>query len=176
MIALMEALKANSESLKEVYLHDNQIKAEAVDRLVEFILKAQKLERLNVSDSNMGTAAAVLVVKALSESEGIRSTLKSFSCNYNEIETQKASILILDTLLNDNFSALESVEYKGNSLGAKKAADYIAKFTEKGRKLIIFEEDEEEEEDLEEEEEEEEDEDDGFDEESIIKKLEKLRL
>ena len=87
MIALMEALKANSESLKEVYLHDNWIKAEAVDRLVEFILKAQKLERLNVSDSNMGTAAAVLVVKALSESESIRSTLKSFSCNYNEIET-----------------------------------------------------------------------------------------
>jgi hypothetical protein len=39
-VALLEALKANAESLKEVYLHDNWIKGEAVDRLAEFIIRA----------------------------------------------------------------------------------------------------------------------------------------
>jgi Ran GTPase-activating protein 1 len=69
MIALLEALKANAQSLREVYLHDNWIKQEAIDRLVEFILRAKSLERLNVSDSTMGTSGALLVAKALSENE-----------------------------------------------------------------------------------------------------------
>jgi Ran GTPase-activating protein (RanGAP) involved in mRNA processing and transport len=174
MMALLEALSANASSLKEVYVHDNWIKGEAVDSLVRFILKAQKLERLNISDSTMGTAGAVLVARALQEATAIHSTLKSFSCNYNEVETYKASRLILDTLLNESFSALESVEYKGNSLGLKTASEYVAKFSEKGCKLIVFEEDDEE--DGEGEDEEEDDSDGGFDEEDIVARLEKLKL
>jgi|LauGreDrversion4_2_1035121.scaffolds.fasta_scaffold140801_5 Ran GTPase-activating protein (RanGAP) involved in mRNA processing and transport len=65
MVALLDALKANSHSLREVYLHDNWIKGEAIDRLVEFILKARTLEILNVSDSTMGTEGALLLANAL---------------------------------------------------------------------------------------------------------------
>jgi Ran GTPase-activating protein (RanGAP) involved in mRNA processing and transport len=173
MIALMDALCANASTLREVYLHDNWVKGEAVDGLVRFLLSATKLERLNVSDSTMGTSSAVLVVKALSENPAIHVTLKSFSCNYNEVETYKASRLILDTFLSDSFSSLEIVEYKGNSLGKKTASEYIARYAEKGRKLVVFEEDE----DLEDEEEEEEDDaEDGFDEDDIVAKLSKLKL
>jgi Ran GTPase-activating protein (RanGAP) involved in mRNA processing and transport len=65
MVALLDALKANSHSLREVYLHDNWIKVDAIDRLVEFILKARTLEILNVSDSTMGTEGALLLANAL---------------------------------------------------------------------------------------------------------------
>lgn len=118
MIALMEALKANSESLREVYLHDNWIKGEAIDHLIKFVLQARKLEILNVSDSTMGTDAALLLVTALSQSE-IRTTLKHFSCNFNEVESPSVSKRILDILLSDAFTALDIVEYKGNTIGRK---------------------------------------------------------
>ncbi len=65
MVALLDALKANSHFLREVYLHDNWIKGEAIDRLVEFILRARTLEILNVSDSTMGTEGALLLANAL---------------------------------------------------------------------------------------------------------------
>jgi Ran GTPase-activating protein (RanGAP) involved in mRNA processing and transport len=123
----------------------------------------------------MGTKAAVLVAKALQASPGALSTLKSFSCNFNEVESAKASRLILDTLLSDAFLALETVEYKGNTLGRKAALEYIGKFEAKGRILVIFE-DEEEEEDEDDEGEEDEDDDEAFVEEDIVKKLEKLSL
>ena len=100
MVALLTALKANGDTVREVHIHDNWIKGEAVDRLVEFVLSARKLECLNVSDSTMGTDAAVLVVKAMSTSQnGLLSTLKHFGFNFNEVETSKASRFILDTLL-----------------------------------------------------------------------------
>ena len=66
MVALLESLKANADSLREVHIHDNWIKGEAIDKLAEFLLKATKLEVLNFSDSTMGTDGAVLVTKALS--------------------------------------------------------------------------------------------------------------
>jgi Ran GTPase-activating protein 1 len=65
MMALLEALKANASSLREVYLHDNWIKQQAIDHLVEFVLKAERLERLNISDSTMGTAGVLLLAKAM---------------------------------------------------------------------------------------------------------------
>jgi Ran GTPase-activating protein (RanGAP) involved in mRNA processing and transport len=176
MIALLEALKANAETLREVYLHDNWIKQEAIDRLVEFLLRARHLERLNISDSTMGTAGALLVAMALGESSELRSSLKHFACNYNEVESSAVSKRILDILLSDDFKALETVEFKGNTLERKAAHAYIAKFEEKGSKLQIFEEDEEEDEDEEEEEPEDEDEEKGADDEDLIKKLEKLKL
>ena len=174
MIALLEALKANSLTLREVYLHDNWIKQEAIDRLVEFILRAESLERLNISDSTMGTNGALLLAKAISENPHLKSSLRQFSCNYNEIESSSVSKRILDILLSDSFEKLELVEYKGNTLGKKAAQEYISKFEEKGRKLVIFE--EEEDEDDEDEEEEDEDEDKGADDEDLLKKLEKLKL
>ena len=175
MIALMEALKANSDSLREVHLHDNWIKGEAIDRLVEFVVRAKKLEILNVSDSTMGTEAALLLVTALSQSEStIRTTLKHFSCNYNEVESPTVSKRILDILLSDAFTALDIVEYKGNAIGRKAAQGYLKKFEERGRKLLIFDEDEDEE-DVDEEEEEEED-IEGINEEDLMKKLEALKL
>ena len=175
MIALLEALKANSETLREVYLHDNWIKQEAIDRLVEFVLRVKSLERLNISDSTMGTNGALLLTKALTSNPALKTTLRHFACNYNEIESAGASRRILDMLLSGDFAHLECVEYRGNTLGKKSATDYIAKFEEKGCKLIIFE-DEEDEDEEDGEEEEEEDEDQGADEEDLIKKLEKLKL
>lgn len=68
MVALLDALKSNASTLREVYLNDNWIKGEANERLVEFVLRATALERLNASDSTMGTKAALLLVKALSHS------------------------------------------------------------------------------------------------------------
>lgn len=41
MIQLLEALKANAHTLREVYVHDNWIKGEACKRLAEFFLKAK---------------------------------------------------------------------------------------------------------------------------------------
>lgn len=175
MIALLESLKANAATLREVYLHDNWIKQEAIDRLVEFILRAKALERLNVSDSTMGTSGALLVAKALSENESVRATLKQFSCNYNEVESSAVSKRILEILGSGVFSQLELVEFKGNTLGRKAANEYISKFEEKGIKLAIFDE-EEDEEDEDEEEEAEEDEEQGAADEDLIKKLEKLKL
>ena len=175
MIALLESLKANAESLREVYLHDNWIKQEAIDRLVEFILRAKSLVRLNISDSTMGTNGALLVAKAMSENESLRGTLKQFSCNYNEVESSAVSKRILDILGSGVFSQLELVEFKGNTLGRKAANEYIAKFEEKGIKLAIYDEEEEEDED-EEEEEPDEDEEQGAADEDLIKKLEKLKL
>lgn len=175
MIALLEALKANAETLREVYLHDNWIKQEAIDRLVEFILRAKSLERLNISDSTMGTNGALLLAKAIAENGHLKGTLKQFSCNYNEIESSSVSKRILDIMLGEGFEKLELVEFRGNTLGRKAAQEYIVKFEEKGRKLVIFEEDEDEEED-EEDDEEDEDEEKGADDEDLIKKLEKLKL
>ena len=174
MIALLEALKANSQTLREVYLHDNWIKQEAIDRLVEFILRAESLQRLNISDSTMGTNGALLLAKAISENPHLKATLRQFSCNYNEIESSSVSKRILDILNSDSFEKLELVEYKGNTLSKKAAQEYIQKFEEKGRKLVIFEE----EEDLDDDEEEEEDEDEekGADDDDLLKKLEKLKL
>ena len=160
MVALFDALKANADTLREVHLHDNWIKGEAVERLVEFVLRAKKLEVLNVSDSTMGSHSAFLLIKAMSEAEGIRSTLKHFSCNYNEIEPTATTKRLLDILLSDAFTALHTVDFKGNSLGLKAAAAYVAKFEEKGRKLVFLEEDEESDEDEEDAGEDEEDDED----------------
>lgn len=91
MIALLDALKSNSQTLREVYLHDNWIKQEAIDRLVEFILRAESLERLNISDSTMGTNGALLLAKAIAENPHLKSTLRHVSCNYNEIESSAVS-------------------------------------------------------------------------------------
>lgn len=179
MIALLEALKANSETLREVHIHDNWIKGEAIDGLVAFVLKAKRLEKLNVSDSTMGTDAALFLAKALSQSADIKSTLKHFACNYNEVEAGAVSRRILEILLSDDFTALETVEFKGNTLSKKAALQYIEKFGEKHRKLIVFEEDEDGDQDEEEEDEEDnEDEDDesGATDEDLLKKLEKLKL
>lgn len=85
MLALLEALKENAETLREIKIEDNWIKGQAVDKLAELILKAKKLEKLNISDSNMGSEGALLVVRAIQDSE-IKNTLKEFYCNYNEVE------------------------------------------------------------------------------------------
>lgn len=61
----MEALKENAETLKEVKIDDNWIKASATEKLCEFILKAKKLEKLNISDSNMGSEGVLLVVRSI---------------------------------------------------------------------------------------------------------------
>jgi len=121
MIALLDALKSNSQTLREVYLHDNWIKQEAIDRLVEFILRAESLERLNISDSTMGTNGALLLAKAIAENTHLKNTLRQFSCNYNEIESSAVSKRILDILGSDSFERLELVEFKGNTLGRKAA-------------------------------------------------------
>lgn len=65
MLALLEALKANAESLREIQIHDNWVKGTAADRLAELIYKSQHLQKLNISDSDMGTNAAYLVIRAM---------------------------------------------------------------------------------------------------------------
>jgi phage regulator Rha-like protein len=72
-----------------------------------------------------------------------------------------------------DFPSLTYVEYKGNTLGRKAKKEFVDKFNEMAKKVVLFE---EEEDDEDEEEEEEEDEDHGFEEEDIIKRLENLKL
>lgn len=69
MMALMECLKYNADNIREIYVHDNWIKNEAVDLLAEFILKAKTLKVLNISDSTMGSESVYLVVSALAQSK-----------------------------------------------------------------------------------------------------------
>ena len=166
----------NADSLREVHIHDNWIKGEAIDKLAEFLLKATKLEVLNFSDSTMGTDGAVFVVKALSQSES-RKTLRHLACNFNDIETSSASKFILELILTSGFEILETVEFRGNTLPKKVAVAYATKLQEKGCKLLYKEDDEEEdeEEDLDEDEEEVE-EGEPIDEEDITSKLAKLML
>ena len=175
MMALLEALKANASSLREVYLHDNWIKQQAIDRLVEFVLKAERLERLNISDSTMGTAGVLLLAKALSTNPALGKSLKYLGSNYNEVESSKVSKRILDIFLSDFFEALETVEFRGNSLSRKAAQEYIAKFETKGCKLVFFDEEEEDDEDADEEDEDD-DAEEGADDDDLIAKLEKLKI
>lgn len=65
MLALIDSFIANSDTLKEIYIHDNWVKNEAVDKMVDFILRAKVLEKLNISDSDMGSEAVFRVIKAL---------------------------------------------------------------------------------------------------------------
>jgi len=68
MIALIEAFSTNADTLKEVYIHDNWVKDEAVEKLAQFIFKAKKLEVLNISDSQMGNKWAHFLFRALKDS------------------------------------------------------------------------------------------------------------
>jgi Ran GTPase-activating protein (RanGAP) involved in mRNA processing and transport len=40
MLAFLDALKSNASTLRELYIHDNWIKGEAGDKLVEFVVRA----------------------------------------------------------------------------------------------------------------------------------------
>ena len=174
MLALLDALKANAESLREVFIHDNWIKGEAADRLAELVYKSKNLVKLNMSDSDMGTNAGYLVIRALHDSPAVKESLKELYCNFNEITSSAINKQILDMLLQD-FPALEYVEYRGNTLGRKVKHDYVGRFAEKSKKCVLFEE-EEDEADEEEEEEEYDDEEEDFQEEDIVKRLENLKL
>ena len=173
MLALLEALKHNSTSLREVHIHDNWIKGEAAERLVEFIYRARSLEKLNISDSDMGTENAYLVIKALHDSSSTRQSLKEFYCNFNEVTTAAINKQVLDTLLAD-FPSLAYVEYRGNTLGRKTKKDYVQRFQDASKKIVLFEEEDEDEED--DEEEEYDDEEAEFEEDDIVKRLENLKL
>lgn len=127
MLALLDALKENSETLKEVYIHDNWIKGEAAERLVQLIYLSRQLQKLNISDSDMGTENAYLVIKAIHSSPAILQSLKEFYCNFNEITSSAINKTILDSLLNES-QALEYIEYRGNTLGKKLKKEYVLKF------------------------------------------------
>ena len=120
----------------------------------------------------MGDSAAFLVVQALSESNAVN-TLKSFQCNYNEIEKKKVSKKILNILL-EGFKSLESIEFKGNKVDKEDKQLFIEKFADKNIKILFVEEtDEEGDEDYGDEDEEDEE---DIDVEDIIAKLEKLKI
>ena len=70
---------------------------------------------------------------------------------------------------------LETVEFRGNSLGRKAAQDYVARFEAKGCKLVFFDEEEEDDEDADEEDEDD-DAEEGADDDDLIAKLEKLKI
>eukprot|EP00347_Sterkiella_histriomuscorum_P011821 403370974 len=173
MLALLTALKENAETLKEIHVHDNWVKGEAADRLAELIYKAKTLQKLNISDSDMGTNAAYLVIRALHDSSAVRESLTEFYCNFNEITSANINKQVLEMLLRD-FPNLKYVEYRGNTLGRKIKHEFVGKYAEQaGRKVVLFEEEEDEED---EEGEDYDDEEEDFQEEDIIKKLEGLKI
>ena len=172
MLALLDALKDNANNLREIYIHDNWVKGQAADKLVELIYRTRGLEKLNISDSDMGTEAAYLVIRALHDSITVRSSLQEFYCNFNEITSASINKQVLEMLLKE-FPNLKHVEYRGNTLGKKVKHDFAGKFSEEGKKIVLFEEEEGEED---EEEEEYDDEEPEFEQDDITQKLENLKL
>lgn len=127
MLALLDALKSNAQSLREIYLHDNWVKGEAANRLATLIYRARNLVKLNISDSDMGTEAAYLVIRALHDSPLVRSSLREFYCNFNEITSATINKTVLEMLLKD-FPCLEYVEYRGNTLARKIKHEFVLKY------------------------------------------------
>lgn len=99
MMALLDGLKANAESLREIHIHDNWVKGAAADRLAELIYRSKNLQKLNISDSDMGTNAAYLVIRALHDTPTVRESLREFYCNFNEITSGKVNKEVLSMLL-----------------------------------------------------------------------------
>lgn len=78
---------------------------------MEFFLRADKLEKINISDSDMGNDAVRLVMRALKVSPSAKS-LVEVHCNYNEVESKKVAAESLEILLHlDN---VKLVEFKGH--------------------------------------------------------------
>ena len=75
MLALLDSLTSNAETIREIKVDDNWIKASAAEKLCELVLKAKNLERLNISDSNMGSEGVLLVLRGIKESKA-NETLK----------------------------------------------------------------------------------------------------
>jgi hypothetical protein len=62
--------------------------------LAEFLLKAEKLEKLNISDNDMGNDAVLYVMRALKQSPSAK-TLVEVHCNFNEVESGKVASEVL---------------------------------------------------------------------------------
>lgn len=180
MLALIECFIANADNLREIYIHDNWIKNEAVDKLVDFLLRAKTLQKLNISDSDMGSEAVFRIVKALKESQA-SDTLEEFYCNFNEVDSSCIAKECLDIMLT-HLNALTYVEFKGNEFSKKIKQEYIPLFEAKGKRIVFKEAAEEgEEEDEEEEDDGSDQEDDGKDkikdiEDEIMEKFNALNI
>jgi Ran GTPase-activating protein (RanGAP) involved in mRNA processing and transport len=157
MMALLKAFQANASTLREVYIHDNWVKGEAVDQLIKFLLKAEVLEKLNVSDSDMGNEKVYLLFKAI-EASASRTVIKELYCNFNEVTSSKYSDAIIQTAL-VQMTGLALFEFKGNCVLKKVAAGLMTKFEELGKKALFHEVTSDDEGDDEDEEEEDEEED-----------------
>ena len=176
MLALLLSLKENTETLREININDNWIKQEAVDRLVEVLFRVKKLEKLNISDSNMGNKAVLMVMRAIKDSVAFE-TLKELKCNFNEVESSKVAIECMQIML--EMKNLKVIEFMGNDFSNKIKKEYALKFQEQEKKFTYKDEEEdegEEEEGEEEEEEEEEEEVIQKREDEVSKKLAELKL
>lgn len=104
----------------------------------------------------MGTANVLAALRALKKSG--HSQLKSFSCNYNDVESKKAGEECLKIVL--DIGSISFVEFVGNVQSRKFNKVWQNKFTEAERELKVFEdEDDDEDEDGEDEDQDQEDED-----------------
>ena len=181
MSALMVALVQCASTLEIVRVNDNWLKAGATGHLIELLVKGREnLEVLDISDCNIGAVNVLVALRALKKSQ--TKTLKSFSCNYNEVENKEAAKECLDILLElkaqeEEEAALSSVDFIGNFESRKLTQEYAEKFNEAGVTLKLKEVDEDEDDDLSEgddDEEEEEDEDEELDQDKLAELTEKL--
>lgn len=135
MRELIAALQ-KSKDLHTLRVNDNWLKAESTEQLLGLMLACRSLRELNISDGNMGTANVLAVLRALRKST--QTALQVFSCNYNDVESRQAACECLEVLL--AIEGLQHCDFVGNVQQRKWNKEWIAKFTEAGKTLKVFEE------------------------------------
>jgi Ran GTPase-activating protein 1 len=149
----MKELIAALTSCKQLHtarVNDNWLKTESTEQLLALFIACKSLKELNISDGNMGTANVVAALRALKKSGN--STIEMFSCNYNDVESQKMAGECLEVL--STFETLRQVEFIGNVQSKKWNRDWAGKFKDMGKDLKWCDEEDDDEEDEDEEHEE----------------------
>ena len=77
---------------------------------MSLLISCKNLTELNISDGNMGTANVLAALRALKKSGN--KNLKTFSCNYNDVESLKAAKECLDILI--ELEGVKLVDFIGN--------------------------------------------------------------
>ena len=170
MTQLLKALSTN-KVLRTLRVNDNWLKSESTEQLLRLLFACPLLEEINISDGNMGTANVLIALRALQKSAN--KNLKSFSCNYNDVENKKAVTECLQILI--SIESVKEIDFVGNGQSKAFRNEWAAKFSEAEKNIKLFEEGEEDE-DEEEASEEEENTDYESDLLELTQKLEQLQI
>ena len=89
----------------------------------------------------MGTANVLIALRALQKSTN--KNLRSFSCNYNDVESKKAVTECLQILI--SIESVKEIDFVGSGQSRAFRTEWSGKFTEAEKNIRLFEEGEEDE-------------------------------